>query len=446
MTFAALLLLAIPSQPLSANLSVWDPIEARLQADEQANILVLGDSLSYKGWSFPFRDQLHSLYGSSGVGYQGLSRQTDAGFEPGWTEGLINFDTDPHSSLDGLWGESTMGAPPGAGVSKSAILKPWGDGNLDLHYVQQPGGGRFEVWRNPDDGSGWAKVDTLDTDGPQQVLAWRGDSPGRLLFRPLDVGKPVKILGAVNLGPDGGVRLDRAANGGWATNNFLSRDWTFDDQVSLLDSHLAVIALGANEVGTYEEFGQRLEAVADRLLAANPDVKIVLMPAYQFVTDMRIDIMQEQAHDLALKRGFGYINLYNSAGTPHFFRANEFLRDSIHWNDAGGRYIADLVTQALLTDGASLGTYSGDITGDGEVDLNDFAVLKSGFGLPSASMQQGDLTRDGLVDLGDFGVLKSTFGQSAAVPEPNARFLFAAGILVFIAMGIRLGGGVSRRR
>lgn len=72
----------------------------------------------------------------------------------------------------------------------------------------------------------------------------------------------------------------------------------------------------------------------------------------------------------------------------------------------------------------------GDVNGDGDVDLIDFAILKKHFGAVGA-LRQGDLTRDGIVDLHDFALLKSHFGESTDVPEPDAKAIIALAFVLF---------------
>lgn len=56
---------------------------------------------------------------------------------------------------------------------------------------------------------------------------------------------------------------------------------------------------------------------------------------------------------------------------------------------------------------------SGDVNGDGNVDLTDFGLLKDGFGRQDVSWENGDLDLDGDVDLSDFQILKAFFGQQS---------------------------------
>ncbi|MFW6154449.1 MAG: lamin tail domain-containing protein [Planctomycetota bacterium] len=69
---------------------------------------------------------------------------------------------------------------------------------------------------------------------------------------------------------------------------------------------------------------------------------------------------------------------------------------------------------------ATVGAYSpsahkpGDIDLDGDVDLDDFVILKQNFGASGVSWTRGDMTGDGDVDLDDFVILKQNFGTAAA--------------------------------
>jgi len=426
---ALLLLLVLPTQrPLHSNLDqLMSPVAPKLAAGD-AQILVLGDALSRKGWTQPFRDDLQETWGNAGSGYQGLNWHNDGGFNGGaWDVHNLAEDREPHSGLDGLWAQTTAGLPA-SGTANHAVLTPWQLGPFDLHYVAQPGGGRFDVLQ--DTPGGRQLVATIDTAADTvKVVEWQGVAEGRLVFQPLDQDLPVKILGIVGQSDQPGVRVDRAAVDGWTSVNFAQRDGTFDEQVKLLGTDLAVIALGAGEItpalsGGYRD---RLETIANRLLADNPEMQILLMPAYQFGGSPEISQLTDDALALAQDRGFGFINLYDTAGTPAFFQANGFLAEGIHWNDAGSDYIADLVLEALRTNGASLDTPFADVTGDGKVDLSDFGVLKQNFGLTGVKMSQGDLSRDAKIDLSDFGVLKASFGKTPGaarvVPEPTSFIL-----------------------
>lgn len=75
-------------------------------------------------------------------------------------------------------------------------------------------------------------------------------------------------------------------------------------------------------------------------------------------------------------------------------------------NTVGGKFQNGASLQAWL-----LGTgpaYQADFDGDGDVDLDDFVILKNNFGLTPPA--DGDADGDGDVDLDDFVILKNEFG------------------------------------
>jgi MYXO-CTERM domain-containing protein len=68
----------------------------------------------------------------------------------------------------------------------------------------------------------------------------------------------------------------------------------------------------------------------------------------------------------------------------------------------------------------------GDADGDGDVDLDDFVLLKQNFGRTGATVGEGDFDGDSDVDLDDFVILKQNFG-AVPVPEPSALALLVLG-------------------
>ncbi len=88
----------------------------------------------------------------------------------------------------------------------------------------------------------------------------------------------------------------------------------------------------------------------------------------------------------------------------------------------------------------------GDADLDGDVDLNDFAILKANFAQPGKGWADGDFNGNSVPDLVDFGLLKENFGRgtaggAAAVPEPEAWRLALLGVA-----GLGLAWRARRRR
>lgn len=101
------------------------------------------------------------------------------------------------------------------------------------------------------------------------------------------------------------------------------------------------------------------------------------------------------------------------------------------WNDAGGgAAMLGLVVEWDVLPGWRFG----DFNASGNIDLNDFSVLKANFGA-GAQPAQGNANFDDVIDLVDFGILKENFATSpsamiGSVPEPStwALSLFGAAL------------------
>jgi hypothetical protein len=81
----------------------------------------------------------------------------------------------------------------------------------------------------------------------------------------------------------------------------------------------------------------------------------------------------------------------------------------------------------------------GDFDLDGNVGLEDFAILKDNFGLTPAELAQGDANLDRSVDLADFNILKENFGAGgqADVPEPTSIALALTGFVSLVLWRIQ---------
>jgi hypothetical protein len=352
---------APPSRNLAQSLA---DTKAMLATGHTADIVVLGDSLSFRSGSYLpyFRSHMQAQYGDAGGGYQGFSVWTGAGFNAGWLPiPAINFDIPPYHSLDGLWNEFGGTAP----FPNTAHFYP-SNRKVRLQYLRQPGGGAFQVHR----GFGGQVVATIDTNialptpesDPRRFAPTLGTFDYELksgetayTIQPIVDGRRVTILGQNNIGDAPGVRIHRAANGGWGVNNFLSRDRnSFDFQLADLSADLVMVWIGQNDQAyDRHNYAAKIDQLVTRLQLAAPQAELVLVGTYDQGAPALAGLV-EGMHDVAVSRGVGFINLYATAGNAAFFNANGYLDDGVHFSPAGGAYMGQFLFNAFLTDGASL--------------------------------------------------------------------------------------------
>lgn len=338
--------------PLSLNLAATlADVKGMLAAGQQADITVLGDSLSFRPGTYlpSFTAKLQTRYGDAGGGYQGFSLWSGAGFNGGWMFSGVNTDNSPHHALDGLWNRYNGTAP----WPNSAIFTPRNP-EVELHYLTRPGGPTFQI-RHGDFGP---IHDTISTDGPAgEVRTYRYTLPaGETLYTiaPTAGGGSFTVLGQNNLRDAPGVRVHRGANGGWGVNNFLQRDGSFDQQLQRLSTDLVMVWIGQNDQQyTRATYAPKINQLVDRVTAAAPGAEILLVGTYDQGSPALPGLVEAMS-DVAAARGVGFVNLYEAAGPRSFFDERGYLDDGVHFSPTGGEYIADLLFEAFLSDGRSL--------------------------------------------------------------------------------------------
>src|SRR5690348_11307882 len=97
-------LAAVAAAANTINLSdAFDPVKTKMAGGATGNIVVLGDSISFREGSYlpVFTQLMQTTYGNAGPGYQSISTGGNAGvFSGTWDYGLVNGDNAPHNSLD----------------------------------------------------------------------------------------------------------------------------------------------------------------------------------------------------------------------------------------------------------------------------------------------------------------------------------------------------------
>ncbi|MBC7833481.1 MAG: hypothetical protein H7Y88_00065 [Phycisphaerales bacterium] len=321
-----------------------------LAAGEQARILVIGDSLTMNegAWLPVFRAHMQATYGNAGHGYQGCSLWTGGGFNAGWVQGMVNQDTAPHHSLDGLWVSSSSHPFPPVATNAHVDVRA---STAVLHYAAGPGGGSFRVSLSNEEPV------TISTEGAsnevrtytRSVLA----AERRLHLQPVGDGW-ITILGVDNQETAPGVRIHRAANGGWGVDEFLRRDWTFDKQVALLDPHLVMIWLGQNDQGVSRpQYAALIGQLVSRVRASAPGAEFLLIGTYN-EGSVNLPNTVLGMRDAAIAGGHGFVDLHTGAGSEAYFESSGYLIDGIHFSPAGGEYMGRLVFDVFETEGASL--------------------------------------------------------------------------------------------
>ncbi|MCC7147302.1 MAG: PEP-CTERM sorting domain-containing protein [Phycisphaeraceae bacterium] len=426
--------------------------QSLLANDQVANIVVLGDSLSFDGlgwssWVPYFRQRLQGLYGDAGRGYQSFSTLTGASqFTGSWFTSGPNEDRRGSFAIDGLWASST--------TAHSAVTFTATDSSIQLQYRLSPRNGSFVI--RDSSGQTLATIDSAASELGLGIFEHTFAGSDRTLrIETLD-DNLVTLLGVNNLPTaDAGVRVHRASNSGYRLVSYLQRDPTFDSQLASLDPNLVILAIGQNDGGIPQADYLRLyDDLVQRILEAAPQTDILLVGSYNSGSGHLPELISWQAQ-VAAARGVGFLNLYDTAGTRWFWPSHGYLYyDWVHFSPAGANYVGNFIADVLLSDGHSLYPWKkGDMNGDGTVNLSDINPFQLALTDPEAfdatylqvwADRSGDMNADGHLSLSDIPGFKQILAAAPAiVPEPTGLGLLALGLLSF---GLRRRPAVGRKR
>ena len=169
--------------------------------------------------------------------------------------------------------------------------------------------------------------------------------------------------------------------------------------MELVAPDLVMIWIGQNDqIYDRATYAPRLKLLVDRLRASAPGVPILFIGTYDSGSPRILPLVQAMA-DVAAERNLGFMDIYHAAGPKSLFDFAGFLDDGLHFSDAGGQHIANLLYQAWNTDGSALEICPADINHDASADLLDFFFF---FNAWDASDLSVDLSDDGELSLDDF--------------------------------------------
>jgi lysophospholipase L1-like esterase len=250
--------------------------------------------------------------------------------------------------------------------SRGALTSARASSRLELHYLQQPGGGRFSIERG---GKTLATVSTrastpalgrFDVEGGGKQLPLRLTAQG---------GGDVRLLGAVLERDDRGVVLDALGVGGTRAADLLRWDAAlWREAIALRMPDLVVLAYGANEATDDDEpietYRDNLGAVLERIAEAAPQADCLLVGPVDFpiedetgawVPRPRVDSIVEIQREQAAAHGCGFFDtreMMGGVGAMDRWVAGGLAKDDhLHLTKLGylqlGRVLVDAMMRGL---------------------------------------------------------------------------------------------------
>jgi len=327
-------------------------------------ILQYGDShTASDDWAGEMRQDFQRRFGAGGAGFTlpghpflGYRRFDSRGSNSaGWyTDGIVTRKGD---GIYGLGGVSLTAHAPGQTVTLSVECQ-----QLELHYLQQPGGGQLEF---SVDGVEIATVDTGGDFGPGVYRYSPDPGPHQFALRTLSAA-PVRLFGWVAQNERGVTYETLGINGAQAD---LQLDWNttvLDGEIAGRDPALIVLAYGTNEAlsksWTAEQYRASLFEVIRRLRAAAPLASILLVgpPDCEYRlrdggrrTFPHLDEVIEIQRQVALDSGCAFWDWRARMGGPgsvhQWFQAGLGQADHTHLTSAGYRMVGDMLFSEIMS-------------------------------------------------------------------------------------------------
>ncbi len=326
------------------------------------HILQFGDShTASDDWADAMRQAFQRKFGAGGPGFTlaghpflGYRRFDSRGSNSrGWyTDGLVGRQGD---GIYGIGGVSLTAKSANETVSLSAESE-----QLELHYLQQPGGGALEFAVNG------VAVDTIDTDG--------SPAPGVFHYTPVPGAHeytlrtlrdaPVRLFGWVAQNHSGVTYETLGINGAQAGMLLGWNQAMMAGEMATRDPALIVVAYGTNEAlspkWSAQEYGAAFSEVIHRLRAAAPLASILVVGPPDCEKRLRgrrvpfpnLDAVIEVQRQMALENRCAFWDWRTRMGGPGSVRqwveAGLSQGDYVHFTSAGYRLVGSMLFDELM--------------------------------------------------------------------------------------------------
>ncbi len=337
---------------------------SRASGNGPVRILQYGDShTASDDWADEMRQDFQKKFGAGGPGFTlpghpflGYRRFDSRGANSrGWyTDGLVTRKGD---GVYGLGGISLTAHAPGQTVSLSVECQ-----QLELHYLQQPGGGQLEF---SVDGTPAA---TVDTSGDFSAGIYRyspAPGPHQYTLRTLSAD-PVRLFGWAAQNEKGVTYETLGINGAQAEMQLAWNTPVLDGEMADRDPALIVLAYGTNEAlsrtWTADGYRTALTEVIQRLRTAAPLASILLIgpPDCQYRLrngrrlpfphlDQVIDIQRQ----VALATGSAFwdwrARMGGAGSVRQWVQAGLAQADYTHLTGQGYRMVGDMLFSEIMS-------------------------------------------------------------------------------------------------
>ncbi|MCC6264572.1 MAG: hypothetical protein IT169_13420, partial [Bryobacterales bacterium] len=349
-------------------------------------VLQFGDShTAAHYWTGAIRDALQARFGNGGsgfihagkpwVGYRRFDVSTAA--SPGWaSEGLVGKPSQRGDEFQGLGGVSVHSTRAGAWITLEATTS-----NLEIQYLQQPGGGSFRLYDNEE------LVAEQSTDGDL--------GPGILQFATVEgphsfkivtaSAAPVKLYGWISEEPLGVTVEPLGISGANASINTRWNLPLFQHFLARRDPALVVVAYGSNEAGqlawTYEKYFEEFDALLKKIRAASPAASLLVVGPpdrlwYQrrggWKAAPRMDTVIRAQRDAARANRAAFWDTQSRMGGDGSIRdwvhAGLAARDYVHFSADGYRRLGDVLYQDLMVQYNEFKTLRNDWSASSQYD------------------------------------------------------------------------------